>query len=369
MRSDHATGHRSAAPVIERDDVEQLVAVIAATLLVHHDQPIAIAIQREPDIGAMGDDLLLQVPGMHGSDTGIDVEAVRLRAGGNHFGAQLVKHRRRDVVARAVCAIDDDLEALEVELVGKGALAELDVATARIVHAKSLSEIRRWHAVDRLIHGSLDRFFNRIGQLGAGLGEELDAVIFERIVRRADDDTCGESQRAREIRYRRSGQRSGEINVDARGRQYRFERRFQQVTRDARVLADKHRRRGARPARRFRCQHAPRGVPKAQNELRCDRRLAHAAANAVSTEIGLDHVMSNAPFTTAILHSHRLPVLTARHTLSASTVSRTSCARMMAAPRATAASAAATLPATRSLTSRPVSAPIVDLRESPTATG
>src|ERR1700674_4545501 len=59
----------------------------------------------------------------------------------------------------------------------------------------------------------------------------------------------------------------------------------------------------------------------------------------------------------------------AHHTLSASTVSRTSWARTIFAPRAAAANAAAMLPAVRSPASRPVSAPMVDLRDSPTPTG
>ena len=59
----------------------------------------------------------------------------------------------------------------------------------------------------------------------------------------------------------------------------------------------------------------------------------------------------------------------ADQTFSASTVSRTSWTRTTAAPRATAASAAATLAAIRSPTGRPVSAPSIDLRDRPASTG
>ena len=45
---------------------------------------------------------------MRRADAGVDVDAVGLVADGDHFGAQLVEHRRRDVIAGAVRAVDDD---------------------------------------------------------------------------------------------------------------------------------------------------------------------------------------------------------------------------------------------------------------------
>ena len=86
-----------------------------------------------------------------------------------------------------------------------------------------------------------------VGQLGAAAGEELDAVVVERIVRRADHDAGRQPQRARQIRDRRRRQRSAQIDVDARGGKSGLERRLEQVARDARVLADQHA--GRSPAR------------------------------------------------------------------------------------------------------------------------
>src|SRR5690606_5269057 len=103
-------------------------------------------------------------------------------------------------------------------------------------------------------------------------------------------------------------------------------------------------------------QYTPRRIPKAQGELGIDRGPAHFTAHTVRTEIfALSH--KNAPFSIA------------NHTLSASTVSATSCTRKNCAPRATPANAAATLPETRSAGVRPITWPIMDLRDRPTSQG
>ncbi len=61
QRADDAAGHRAAAPVVERDDVEQLVAVVGVTLGVDHHQAVAVAVEREAEIGAVLEDRRLQV--------------------------------------------------------------------------------------------------------------------------------------------------------------------------------------------------------------------------------------------------------------------------------------------------------------------
>src|ERR1700694_384575 len=87
---------------------------------------------------------------MHRSDARVDVHAVRIAADCDHFRAQLVEHRRRDVIRGTVRAIDDDLQTLEIKLVRERALAELNVAAGGIADAESLAELLRRHAGYRL---------------------------------------------------------------------------------------------------------------------------------------------------------------------------------------------------------------------------
>jgi hypothetical protein len=86
-----------------------------------------------------------------GADAGVDVEAVRLGAELDHFGAQFVKHVRGDVVGGAVGAVDHDLQAAQVEFVREGALAEFDVAALGVAQAGGAAQLVGRHAAHRLV--------------------------------------------------------------------------------------------------------------------------------------------------------------------------------------------------------------------------
>ena len=70
-----------------------------------------------------------------GAKARIDVEAIGLVADGDDFRAQFMEHVRGDMVGGAMRAIDDDLQAAQVQLVREGALAKFDVAALGIVEA------------------------------------------------------------------------------------------------------------------------------------------------------------------------------------------------------------------------------------------
>src|SRR5205085_2497018 len=95
-------------------------------------------------------------------------------------------------------------------------------------------------------------------------------------------------------------------------------------------------------------QHAAHCVREAQHEVGRDGRLADGPADAVRAEIGPAHGF--------------VPCCAALHTLSAATVSLTSCTRTIVAPLSAASSAAATLGTMRSCTCSPVTLPRLDLR-------
>ena len=123
-----------------------------------------------------------------------------------------------------------------------------------------------------------DGFFDLIGELAAFRVEELDAVVVVQIVRRADDDAEIAFELAREIGDARSGQRTDQHDVDARGDEAGFERGFEHVARQARVLADEHR-------AALGGEHARRRARQAQREIHGHRMFADSAAHAVGAEI------------------------------------------------------------------------------------
>jgi hypothetical protein len=61
----------------KRDQRHQLVAVDDLALLVDHDQPIGVAVESDPDVGAAGDNRFLEKLGMRRTAFVVNVEAVR----------------------------------------------------------------------------------------------------------------------------------------------------------------------------------------------------------------------------------------------------------------------------------------------------
>ena len=102
-----------------------------------------------------------------GAAAGVDVHAIRFIADCNHVGAKLVEHRRRDVVARAVRAVDDETQPAQVPLGRKRALAKFDVAAGGVIDAARFAKVGRRRAHERHVHCTLDFYLDRVRQLGA----------------------------------------------------------------------------------------------------------------------------------------------------------------------------------------------------------
>jgi hypothetical protein len=81
------------------------------------------------------------------------------------------------VIGRAVRGVDDDLQALQRQLVAEGALAELDVAAAGVVEPARLAELGRAGPARLALERRLDPALPVVGKLLAARREELDAVV------------------------------------------------------------------------------------------------------------------------------------------------------------------------------------------------
>ena len=160
QRTDNAPDPTVARPTPD-NCVEQLVAIIELPPGVNHLKAIGIAIERHAEVGAMREDGFAKRFRRGRSESVIDVQAIGPRTDLDNFGTQFMKDIRRRLVSRAVRAIDDNLEAAQIEVVGKSALAEFDVASARIVYAPGPAEIGCRHADHRLIDALLDRDVRR----------------------------------------------------------------------------------------------------------------------------------------------------------------------------------------------------------------
>ena len=197
------------------DREQQFVTVEDPALPVTHDNAVAIAIQCYPIVSPKPLHQLHHGLRSSRTDVFVDVEAIGLVAHGNHFRAQLMKNVGRHMIGRPMGSIDHQTKASQAEPKWKGALAEFDVATGRIVQATGLAQHVRICADQWTVERGLDLELNRIGQLLAMAIEKLDAVVFKRVVRGADHDACGQPQRLGQIGNRRSRHGPCQDNIDA----------------------------------------------------------------------------------------------------------------------------------------------------------
>src|SRR5690606_12199957 len=170
-----------------RNDVEQLIAVDEPTEMIDHEESIAVAIQRDSHIRAHAGDRELQQLGRSGAAVQIDVAPVRRAADRNDLGPQIREDSRPDLIAGAMSAIDDDLEAGQIQS-RHCRRAKLLVLHARFVDAHGAAELARAARERRLIEKSFDLTLDLVGEFAAVAIEEFDAVIPVEIVRGADDD-------------------------------------------------------------------------------------------------------------------------------------------------------------------------------------
>ena len=169
----------------------------------------------------------------------VDVPAVGLHAQLDHLGAQLVEHLGRDLVGRAVGAVDHDPHAVQGRLRGEGVLQELDVAARRRPRCAWPCRCSDGPLVVAVgLHQALDLGLDLVGQLEPVAGEELDAVVLVGVVRGADDHAGVGAHRRGDERDARRGQRPHQQHVGARRDDARLERALQHVARQPGVLAD-----------------------------------------------------------------------------------------------------------------------------------
>jgi hypothetical protein len=191
-----------------------------------------------------------------------------------------MKHLGRNLVSGSMGRVHDNFQTFEREIAGEGALAEFDVAPGGIVQAAGLAQAGRIHPHRRLFQRRFDRPLPVVREFGALGAEKLDAVVRKRVVACADDHAQAGPQGTGEIRHGGRRHRPQQHHIDASRVEARFQRGLQHVAGNAGVLADQHRRMvlGA-------LEHPAHRVGKPQHEVRCDRRLAHGAANAIGSKV------------------------------------------------------------------------------------
>ena len=96
---------------MEREHREDLVAVDRVAVAVDREHPVAVAVERDPEIESALADGLLQQREVGGAAAVVDVLAVRRVADRGHLGAEPLERLRRDPGVGAVGAVDADPQA------------------------------------------------------------------------------------------------------------------------------------------------------------------------------------------------------------------------------------------------------------------
>ena len=135
-----ACASRPSAFQLSAITASNLVAVDDPPALVDDQHPVGVAVERDADIGAHFLDLLAERRRFGRAAFVVDVEAVRLDADRDHFGVEFLQRLRRDLVGRAIGAVDDDAQTLKREILRQRALGELDIAILHAIDAPGAPE-------------------------------------------------------------------------------------------------------------------------------------------------------------------------------------------------------------------------------------
>jgi hypothetical protein len=93
---------------MKREHGEDRVAVDGVPSRVDREHPIAVAVERDAEVGPDARHGVLQRPQVCRARVDVDVRPVRLVADRVHLRAQLLERFRRELRVRAVRAVDDD---------------------------------------------------------------------------------------------------------------------------------------------------------------------------------------------------------------------------------------------------------------------
>ena len=240
----HRAGHRRSAqfPLLhqgQRAQRQDPVAGHARPGLVGEDHAIGVAVEGNPEVGALLADDPSGMVGMQGPAPLVDVQAIRFDAELHDLGAQFLEDEGREQVGRAVTAVHDDLHPGQIA--GADALFRVfDVATAGVVDAGRLADLIRAHPGDFPLAQDfpLDRQLQFVGKLVAIGSEDLEAIVLIRVVGRRQHDPRAATHRLRQVRHPGRRHRADEEHVHAAGDESAGQRRLEHVAGDARVLAD-----------------------------------------------------------------------------------------------------------------------------------
>ncbi len=258
------------------------IAVDNASFVVDKDRAIAVAVEGDAHVASALDHELRKCLGVRRSAVEVDISAIGTVPDDFEVEAKALKQQGRDRRRRAIGAVDADFVGLGFS--GAAKLRRLGKHRAQVIEIRA-DEILARHdpgraglcGPRRVRDDRFDLALDPLREFFALTGKDLDAVVFEGIVRRGDHHACVERAGARQVCDRRR-------RHDACGRHRGAfagcpvrELRFNPLARFPRVASDQK-------MRRVMVEGAHERRAKTTNSRRIERVGAGRTANAIGAE-------------------------------------------------------------------------------------
>ena len=192
----------------------------------------------QPQVGAVLQHRLLQHVDVRRTATVVDVVRIRRIVDGHHIRARGRIRQRGGLGGGAIGAVDHHANAVDLRRNRLGQVEQVPVQAVGGLLDDAADAGARRAAVLQIQQRMLDLLLHRVVELRAAGGEELDAVVGHRIVRRGDHHAHVGAVVVRQERHRRRRQHSHAQHVDALRRHARRHRRGEHLAGHPRVTAD-----------------------------------------------------------------------------------------------------------------------------------
>src|SRR5680860_697819 len=234
---DHGVGsERPGVAHGQRQDRQDLVTVNDIALMVHCQAPVGVPIQGEADVRVVLDDRLLKHVEVRGAAAVVDVQPVRPGADRDHFGTRGCKCRGPGDRRRPVRTVEDDLEPVETSRQRRNEVScvvgDCGVEPAHPTHTSPD------RAIPGLTQPAFYRDLDRVVELVAPAGEELDPVVGHRVVTGRKHHAQVGFEGASQVGHTRGGQNAEKENVDASRGEPGHDRGLEELPRDPGVTSD-----------------------------------------------------------------------------------------------------------------------------------
>ena len=189
------------APAFEgtRRKIEDAVAVHHVSLSVRRNAAVGVAVERKAEVEPIFADERTQRLGTSGAAPLVDVAAVGRDADRMHFRPERIEHGACERRGAAVGAVQPHAEAAERAARKREKIAHIAAAPRNIVDRSSDRPAHGKRELPLSVEVRLHPQQEIVRAFFAALREQLDAVVFERIVARRDHDAEAEAFRPHEI--------------------------------------------------------------------------------------------------------------------------------------------------------------------------